>query len=61
MLINRNAIKKLCHDKGKRCSASALEYFDIKLRDLVEQSCCAANGAKTVQGRDVVNFRITIY
>jgi len=60
MLINQKAAKTLCHDKGKRISKEALEIISSKVHHLIMLSIKAANGNKTVLGRDVANFRIKV-
>ena len=60
MLINQKKVKQLCHAQNKRISKEALELLSAKVFVLVNKSVKAANGNKTVLGRDVANFSITI-
>jgi len=60
MLINIKAVKQLCHAKNKRLSREATELINAKVINLVNSSIKAANGNKTVLGRDVANFSVRV-
>jgi len=60
MLINQKKVKQLCHAQNKRISKEALELINYKVIILVNKSINAANGNKTVLGRDVANFSVRV-
>ena len=58
MVINQNAVKKICHEKGKRVSKKALAEMDMTVRIFIFKCIDASNGNKTILPRDVANFSI---